>query len=292
MKTKKEKEVRLAKQENIQFINQAEEKGEIYLFKSAKDAEFGMSKVNENQQAKEKSIAVTNDSNSKEFFDELMDLVNTYKTVILFEYENNFSTDEISRIGWNAGGTISQTSDKTCNGEIKENRIAEIASNIGDPQKYTIGKEYPLYSNYLEKKDETIISYKNAFFKILKASKSLNGVVFTRLTNYSFRIVEIKVHADSDTQMQDLKLEVTDFNSKVKHIQIPAKDKYSLAGFKKNLYPLGNLLDCMSDTDFKQILNQLYSANNYKTVYQYDRPGLISDKNVWLLADEVINLEN
>jgi len=248
-----------------------------------------MKTVTKNQDEEATSIVVIGKSEEETFTGFVNSLLTEYKAVIFVNNDKNFTDDELQKIGLASNDIIFQTSENKCTGYEKRNIFSEFSNLIKNLSEYNIGEKYKFNPTYFEKKDEKIFLYKNNFVKIIKGTRES---YFVRLTNYSFNITEIKVNCDDESKIQDLNLEVIDFNGKVDYIHLPAKDKYSLSGFRKTFYPSGAFLDGMSSNDFTQILNRLYEAKNYGTVKQQDQPGLVPSQNVWLFADEVISLEN
>jgi hypothetical protein len=284
----------------IQFINDAEIKNEVYLFKSIEEAKLGSYRINEEGQTHNTSIAVINNSDEK-----IIEIINhlcaEYKKVLLIVSDEDFTAGEISNISFKVDGTLYKAKFNYLGFFDSENLISSLLEKINKNGQILIGEKIKLSNdsgNFLESEDmQKYIFYKNMLIKTWVEIKSKgkgtsNIAYFEVLTNYAFKIQEIIINADDENQRQDLKIELTDIEGNVSYVQISAKDKYSIAGFRKIVCQAGSYIDFMTNVDFNKVINQLYMEKDYKIVHKYNRPGLIKGKNVWLLSDEVISLED
>lgn len=280
---------KLSELKNIKFFNQAEQIQDIYLFKSIEDAE---SSLNEKYyRSSNMSIAVILDLEDDNLINLIDTLYEAYTRVIFICNRNNFSHDEISKISFKTEKYIYQTSSAKFIGSESANLISQVIYKLNQYKYDLLGITIDLntveyYTNYL--------FYKNMIIKIwsVRDAKYRCKSYFKILTNYSFKIINIFKYDDGGAKKQDVELEITDFKGDISHIVLSATDKSSLSAFRKNITPTGNFVDVMTNDDFNKIINQLYLEDNYETIYKYDRPGLIADKNVYLTANEVIELEN
>ncbi len=280
---------KLSELKNIKFFNQAEQIQDIYLFKSAEDAENSLNETY--YHGSFMSIAVILDLED----DNLLNLIDTlyeeYTRVIFICNRNNFSHDEISKISYKTEKYIYQTSSARFIGSASATLISQVIDKLNQYKYDLLGITVDLntveyYTNYL--------FYENMIIKIWSVldAKYRCKSYFKILTNYSFKIIKIFKYDDGGAKKQDVEFEITDFKGNISHILISATDKSSLSAFRKNITPTGNFVDVMTSDDFNKIINQLYLEDNYETIYKYNRPGLIVDKNIYLTANQVIELEN
>lgn len=289
MEEKDLQQKRLSELKNIKFFNQAEQIQDIYLFKSIEDAEASLNEAY--YRSSNMSIAVILDLEDDNLINLIDTLYEAYTRVIFICNRNNFSHDEISKISYKTEKYIYQTSSAKFIGSESATLISQVIYKLNEYKYDLLGITIDLntveyYTNYL--------FYKNMIIKIwsVKDAKYRCKSYFKILTNYSFKILNIFKYDDDRAKKQDVEFEITDFKGDISHIVLSATDKSSLSAFRKNITPTGNFVDVMTNDDFNKIINQLYLEDNYETIYKYDRPGLIADKNIYLTANEVIELEN
>lgn len=289
MEEKDLQQKRLSELKNIKFFNQAEQIQDIYLFKSIEDAEASLNEAY--YRSSNMSIAVILDLEDDNLINLIDTLYEAYTRVIFICNRNNFSHDEISKISFKTEKYIYQTSSAKFIGSESATLISQVIYKLNEYKYDLLGITIDLntveyYTNYL--------FYKNMIIKIwsVKDAKYRCKSYFKILTNYSFKILNIFKYDDDRAKKQDVEFEITDFKGDISHIVLSATDKSSLSAFRKNITPTGNFVDVMTNDDFNKIINQLYLEDNYETIYKYDRPGLIADKNIYLTANEVIELEN
>lgn len=276
---------------HLQFLNEARVKDGIYLYKGTKYTDYAMNEIKKHDQQDIISIGVVGSNDEEIIIDIVNSLLDEYEWVVLIKNNNNFSEKEDENIGLAVEKVFYTAHEYHPEILVRPNVFSELSNKLKNSHRYFIGRKYLFYADCFDEENEAIITYKNRFIKLSKVKSGNGKNYFTVLTNYSFKITEIIINADNENT-QELIIELTDFENIVRQVKISAKDKHSIANFRKIIYPLGNFLDGMSDADFKQILNQLYTDKEYKVVYQRNRPGLVHDENVWLYADDVINLEN
>ena len=290
----------------IQYLlNEPEEKNYIYLFKSLEEAKQTSEFLKERDCASTRQIAFIDTTNQKMFFKEISILTKEYDNVAFVTDESNFTSDEISNYSLILDKPLYETWDKKCDSFPKENIFSKLVSIVNNDKNSILGKKIHLayessYNSQCDDYKQKIISYKNMLIKIWSETKGKSSkysysihTYFNVLTNYSFIISKININVDEGKfQQQDLELKVTDYNGNIFTINIPAKDKYSLSNFRKKVYPEGNLVDFMSNSDFSQILNRIYQESNPEIVHIYNRPGLTADTNDWLWSDDIENLED
>lgn len=291
MKEKDLQETNTPKLDDIEFILEGEKPSVIFLFKSIESAKQAIKK-NERYDMTWMSVANIKNSNEENLIKIISALYNTYMVVALINDENNFTEKEIRDISLKSLNEIySEDADRLgIGGSFEPYFVSEIVNKINKYNiKFLLGKTF-----YIESyaPDGLYFFYKNVLLKAWeeKKRKSYKRYI-TVLTNYSFKIISIFNYSDG-IKKQDLEFEITDLHGNTSHVLISATDKSSLSNFRKNVNPTGSFIDLMTSEDFNKILNQLYTGNDYKTVCKYDRPGLIADKDVYLTANEVIELEN
>lgn len=287
---------------NLQFINLAEQKEELYLFKSVEDAELTANKLNASEQSK-KTIAVIKNCDEQAIIEAVCNNITIYEKLTFACFDDNFTSEDVSLVSlvvdtplYESKGIITVKGFRRFHSS-RENLFSKIVHEINQNGHNLFGKKVNITSyasdEFLEADgNEKYLFYKNMLIKIwVEYKKNFRTVYFKILSNYSFAIASIYIY-DDETKKQDLELKLTDLSGEESYIKVLAKDKYNISGFRKMICPMGKFLDFMSGEDFNKILNQLYSEQRYKVVNKYDRPGLIEDENVWLTADEVISLEN
>lgn len=285
----------------IKFLNQTKEEAPIvYIFKSIENAKQVMEEqsIDDNVCCLIASFELFDEDKLVKSIDALNDV---YGGIILIKDENNFTEKEIFDLSLKSSSYICCDNDTKwilggrCLSPYLFSKIVKII-NYQEP--LSVGKKVPLGDYYrdcglLEKSNrEMYIFYKNMIVKVWAEYKAKdNKSYFKILTNYSFKILNIFNYNDG-IKKQDIELEMTDFKGDTSRILLSATDKSSLSAFRKNINPTDSFLDFMTNDDFNKIINQLYLENEYEVINKYDRPGLIADKNVYLTANEVIELEN
>lgn len=288
---------------NIEFFHQAEEtKDIIFLFKSIEEVQLVTKKMNEkSHQKKTKSLALITNTSEENIIEIVHSLSKIYKTIAFSTNLNDFTTEEIFNISLKTGIPLNESSSVSFSFYASENLISTLIDKINKNGQKLIGKKIKLSNDsgsFLESEGlQKYLFYKNMLIKVWveiknKGKGTSNVAYFEVLTNYAFKIQEIIINADDEYQRQDLKIELTDIEGNISYVQISAKDKYSIAGFRKIVCQSGSYVDFMTNVDFNKVINQLYLQKKYKTVYQHTQPGLMPNGNVWLLADEVISLED
>jgi len=303
METFQEQNYQIEEAGNLQYIRQAENKIEIYLFKNNDESGAQITTlINYFRNDDNKSVAIIDTSDTNKFEETVRNLTENYDKVILVTTDYNFTSREVTDLSLNVEALLHEA--RICNGKriihnvtVSENLILEVAKKISENGDNPIGIKCNLKSVPIEylinPENIKYLCYKNWLIKIWYERKKnvYYYYYFKVLTNYSFKIVKA-LNCDGEIKKQDIELEIIDVNGEKSYLTIPAKDKYNLSGFRKLLYPTGPFLDFMTNADFSAILNLLYNEGNYETVYIQERPGLIEDKNVYLTANEVISLEN
>lgn len=281
---------------SINYILEAEDKTDLFIFKSFDDANIYAQELKENDYKYKSVIVAENES-------EVISLINSlekklYNTIYVIINENNFTSGNFINIGLNISN------------EFFRSRFAGAISYLAqslysmdgtffcslsslDPSKETLGSKGYAIGELWSKENGRIVEHKNCYIKFTQAKKGKERRIYYQImSNYIFKIKEILLTSNEEILEQNIKFEITGMDGTQQIINVLAKDKHSISSFKKYLTPTGPFLDCLSNNDFTQILKRLYEKGDYKTVYQYNHPGLVEDKNVWLLADEVINLED
>lgn len=277
--------------ENIKFVYQSQDAYKIFLFKSEENANSVKNKIISDEGYEKLSIGVIESENEEVFTAAVNSLLDAHRWVILMNDDDNFTTKEIIKIGLAVKKNICVCKEHDYDSWNDLWSLASISTGIGDPIKKVVGKKYSVSAHYPVMLDGVIFSHKNTFIKAFRDPKIYGDTVFSILTNYSFSIKKIIIDVDNN-MAQELVLEIVDYEGNKIEVNLPSKDKHSLANFRKIICPLGRFIDGMSDADFKQILKQLYVDNGYSYTYQHNHPGLLPEQNVWLLADEVISLED
>lgn len=302
METLTEQKEQITGAGNIQLVHEADQKEELYLFKSVEDAESTTSKLNTNEQS-QKTIAVIKNCDEQAIIEAVCSNITMYEKLTFACFDNNFTSEDVSLVSLVVDAPLYESKGIFAVRGVRhfdlsrENLFSKIVHEINQNGQNLFGKKINITSYASDKflkadGDEKYLFYKNMLIKIwVEYKKNFRTVYFKILSNYSFAIESIYIYND-ETKKQDLELKLTDLNGEESYIKVLAKDKYNISGFRKMICPMGKFLDFMSGEDFNKILNQLYSEQRYKVINKYDRPGLIEEENVWLTADEVISLEN
>lgn len=299
-----EKESQITNSSNVQFLNQTEEKGEIYLFKSNEDAQEAVKSIETSHLRSRKNlqVAVVDNTEDSSFVVDIEKLTDIYEKVIFVSNDDNFELNEISEISSKANRIVYQSFSKYIidNLAVMRNAHSVIYHYINNNKLSDIfGKKLQAF-DYIwgsDEKDEsrtTYFIYKNVIIKLWIEEKMCHQIgYFKILTNYTFKITKIKTYWDNEiSDKQDLEIEITDFEGRTYTANLNGKDRYKLDAFRNVLRPIGNFVDDFKPLEFKQIFNQLYLES---TPVEYDiirNPGFIEDRNIYLTANEVINLEN
>lgn len=289
MENEKSNETNLPELSNIEFLNQAEEKEQVCLFKSVEDAK-NIINNNRGYRSQTMSIAVVKDTDNTGFINLVSSLIDTYKKVVFVCSGKNFTDEDVLNISLKIPSRIYEVPLDIFGYHVSEYLLSDIGEKIDSSGKKLFGIKVPFNScDYYTR----YIFYKNMVIKIWSQDKGKYRYksFFKILTNYSFRIVKV-FNYDDGLKKQDVEFEITGCNGDTISILLSASDKSNLSSFRKNINQSGTFIDLMTNEDFSNILSQLYFGNNYETIYKYDRPGLIADKNIYLTANEVIELEN
>lgn len=297
-----EKEARTTNSSNIQFLNQAEEKSEIYLFKSVEDAELAKSDLAKCRNKEKIQIALVNNHYNADFVNQVEKLIEEYEKVIFVYDEGNFELDEISNFGLKTNGIVYQALSKVISNytQVIQNPMSAIYHCINNTELSDIfGKELlafekmQIFGQHDESEMQYLI-YKNLIIKLwTKKSSHYQIGYFKVLTNYTFKITKIKTYWNNEiSDKQDLEIEITDFEGRTYTANLNGKDRYKLDAFRNVLRPIGNFVDDFKPLEFKQIFNQLYLEISPEEYDIIRNPGFIEDRNIYLTANEVINLEN
>lgn len=289
---------------NIQFLNRAEEKSEIYLFKSKEDAQAAVISMETSHLRNRKNlqIAVVGNVEDVDFIADVKKLTDTYEKVIFVCDDENFELEDLKNFAREANCVLYQTFSKNIidNLATMKNAHSVIYCCINNNKLSDIfGKKIQAF-DYIwggDEKDEsrtTYLIYKNVIIKLWIEEKMCHQIgYFKILTNYTFKITKVKTYWDNgSSDKQDLELEIKDFEGRTYTANLNGKDRYKLDAFRNVLRPIGNFVDDFKPLEFKQIFNQLYLES---TPVEYDiirTPGFIEDRNIYLTANEVINLEN
>jgi len=287
------KKEQLESENCIKFINQVESTEEIKILKTGNDSELSEQNSKLTSKFLTAQLAYIDTDDEEVFINAINKLTNCYENIVFICNDENFTDEEISNYSRKIDKVIRQDYSLCSLGIPPKNILSAIINNINNDKGWVIGKEMNLWANS-EENYERFYSFDNKFIKVrYKPKKNHYQNYYKILSNYTFCITKINVYVNSNGDEEShLEMEVrNDSNSTVK-INIPAKDKNSLASFKKILYPRGNFIDFFSNSDFLKIMSQLYIINNPEIVRIYTRPGLAVDTNTWLWTDEVMNLED
>lgn len=281
--------------EGLHFLHKAEQKHKLLLFKNIEDAQLANKK---NQTKRDCSIVCMDETvKEKSLIESTKILLNEFTRLIFISSKGNFLRQEISNIGLNVGEIIYQTEDHD-GYSANENVMSQVSEYINKHKLPSFGAKIYVgeltYFCPIDERNALRIFCNNRLVKIWEErSGKYHKTCFKVVTNYSFRITKIYKHFDERncTEME-LELEVIDINGNVFNIRMSARDKHNLGRFRAKLSSVGNLYDCMTDIEFKQILSQLDTDDKPKIIKLQNRPGLSPDQSAWLWADDVEKLED
>jgi hypothetical protein len=274
-------------------VSEASELSEVCIFKSLSDAKImALNTQGLSEDAKPNLVCIQSIDDS-DLIKAVKDLSNEYDTLNFTKNSSNFSEKEIIKFShyldeilYECSGSDYKLSDMT------PNVISGVLHSIKSANSSLFGfetavDEEPGLNNYIE-----FFNTKNKIVKLYTKAKLGSYYLFFKvMTNYTIDIKNITILVTGEDQKEHcLQLKITDLNNT--SLDFELNNKTSLNLFRQKLSTMGNFFDCFSQADFNQFLHQLCTQEKYPTIYKYNQPGLIADKKVWLLADEVISLED
>ena len=116
-----------------------------------------------------------------------------------------------------------------------------------------------------------------------------------RITNYKLNLVRTIITKDINNPnlAEEMELELVAVNhngKKTKPMKLKGSDKRGLQDFRQRIYSYGNFIDCFKFLEFAQVLDDLYDKTDIPEYYCYKNQGLITDKNIWLMDNAIIEL--
>lgn len=289
---------------NIQIVHQAEHKEEIYLFKLTEDAEVVASKLSQQEQT-QKTIAVISRDDDEFAISVIQDNATDYGKIIFICDDNNFKKEDISRLSLLVDVSLYESSGyKSVRGfnhidSCRENLFSVIANDIRENGEALLWKKIYIthgQAEYLllDERDIKYIFYKNMFIKIWKEVRGgMSRMCFKILANYSAKIIQTREFLDCDVlQSKEFVIEVLNFKGEKSIQSFSTDDMFALSTFSKKLLSMGNFRDCMSKSDFMQMLDLLSVTNEIENEQICKRPGRRVEQKVWIWDDAQMELED
>ncbi len=272
------------------------DRNDACIFKSLEEAKrFASNQQRFNDERVEIDVICLQAINNESLLESIISLSKQYECLIFIKDKNNFCSKELIEYCHHVDTIIYESPNQDPYLDRAETfYISEILQGIKNSKSSLFGydcalNDKPTVGRYLD-----FFSFDNKVIKIYsRKTFGIYSLYFKVVTNYSLYIKKIIVDVDENYQEEhNLEFEVVDSNGYSFSFELPGKKKNNLEYFRQKLSQKGNFFDCFTKAEFNQLLYQLCSVRDYPVVYKYNRPGLISDKNVWLLADEVISLED
>lgn len=280
---------------NIVKLNENPDFDGVCVFKSIENAERFVANSQILREEDRYPVVCLQATDNESLSDSVIALSEEYDTLMFITDKNNFSQKELIEYCHSLKTVIYECAEQDIKLEAMQPFfISEVLCGIKNANSPLFSYEIEYTENRLAGKYVDFFPYDNKFIKLYTKKKFDLYYLYSKVsTNYVFEINKIIICVDeNNNEEHNLELKVTDAKGNSFSFELPAKKKNNVEYFRQALSQKGNFFDCFTKTEFNQLLHQLCSQKDYPVVYKYNRPGFIADKNVWLLADEVISLGN
>lgn len=280
---------------NVIRLTNLEDSDKVCIFKCINDAKAFVQETKFVSDDDKYEVICVESEQSGGVVDELIQLCKQYNLIVFILDENNFDNKELTQYSHHINKIFyqSQRQDKKLEFAVP-NFMSSMLNNLKDIDSSYFGMDVKYGPYHKLNKFIDFYTLNNTIITIY--TKKLFGTFnayYRASTNYSFEINKKIILIDEyNNEEHDLEIKVTDRNNNICYLELPANKKNNLEYFRQILMKKGNYFDCFTKAEFTQLMFNLCSFQTYPTVYKYNRPGLIADKKVWLLADEVIKLED
>lgn len=279
---------------NIIKLNENTDFDGVCIFKSLESAERFVANSQILREEERYPVVCLQSADNENLLNSVITLSKEYESLIFITNKNNFSQKELIEYCHYLSAVIYECNEQDIKLEAANPFfISELLCDIKNAKSSLFSYEIEYDENRLAGKYVDFFQYDNKFIKIYTKKKLDLYYLYSKVsTNYVFEINKIIICVDeNNNEEHNLELKVTDTMGNSFNFELPAKKKNNLEYFRQMLLKKGNFFDCFTKAEFNQLLHQLCSQKEYPTVYKYNNPGYIADRNVWLFADGFIRLD-
>lgn len=280
---------------NIIKLNENTDFDGVCIFKSIENAERFVANSQILREEERYPVVCLQATDNESLSDSVITLSKEYETLMFITDKNNFSQKELIEYCHYLNNVIYECKEQDIKLEAANPFfISELLCDIKNAKSSLFSYEIEYSKNDLTWKFVDFFSFDNKLIKIYTKKKFDLYRLYSKVaTNYAFEINKIIICVDeNNNEEHNVELKITDAKGNSFSLELPAKKKNNLEYFRQALSQKGNFFDCFTKTEFNQLLHQLCSQKEYPTVYKYNNPGYIADRNVWLFADGFISLDD